>query len=239
MMNKVFHNLPIRNLKEFKLLNESSYNLPIRSLKGSKLIFTEALYEFKKLGAVIWDENIITSNSSIYKWNCSSNECLLKQKYDFKQYDPFTVSKELYDFLQYLLIIYSVGKLTCERGVNGPYTRRIHPHTNYGDFHLRDDWHTDSYNSLTLIIPITQFTMNNGCTQLLSKNNGATQLRSNNNGATQLLSKNNGEDEIIHFLGEPFKPLIMNGSTLHRQSANNTDFNRDALVLQIDSGAFE
>lgn len=65
-----------------------------------------------------------------------------------------------------------------------------------------------------MIIPLTEFIQHNGSTQLQM------------------------DGTIYHFISEPFKALIMNGSTIHRQSANTTNYNRDVLTLQIDSGAF-
>ena len=156
-------------------------------------------------------------------------------KYDHVQKEPpFYISKDLAYLLKELLVNGCELK-SVRRGLDGPYGRTVQANTKYGSFQLRDDWHQDSYDSITIIVPLTKFTEKNGSTQLILPAPRGIPLSDTYNHNEHI------DQEIVHFIGATYQPLIMNRMTFHRQSENITDTDRDsagvyddALIIQID-----
>lgn len=188
---------------------------------------------FNKTGAIIWNENILTTNSTVDNWTCASKDVCLNKIYNDRP--NFSISNSLAELLKNLL---KPLPSTQYRRLDGPYIRRIKAGTRYKDTMLRDDWHVDSFRSITIIIPLTEFTKDNGSTQLVLPLSNYKEGLSFAHGCTNI-DIYDGKCQIVNFIGEPFQPLIMNGQVVHRQSENITNKDRDALIFQIDFGAFE
>lgn len=198
--------------------------------------FELALSTFRRVGAIVWDQPILTHDSTPERWQCAHKDMVLKpnpQLY-LKRKSHFSISFQLAELLKTLLHSERDHQI---RGMDTPFVKTIPPHTDYGDFMLRSDWHVDSYNSITVIIPLVQFTVENGCTQLKLPATFDIPMGLSYKEYKEIYMKNEQytEPKICNFLGEPFKPLLMNGLVYHRQSANTA---RSALLLQVDAAAF-
>lgn len=189
---------------------------------------------FKKVGAIIWDENIVTTGSTIDNWTCSSSDIMLKRISEDDNKRPFYISEELAQVLKELLL--TAGPLGLRWGLDGPYDRKIVANSKRDNELLRGDWHVDSHSSITIIIPLTEFTINNGSTQLKLPVDPYMPMAEKYGQSTDDVKL---DTEIVHFIGSPYKPLLMNGMVTHRQSTNITDKDRDALVMTVDIGAFD
>lgn len=117
---------------------------------------------------------------------------------------------------------------SCYNRLDGPYVRKIKGN-NLG---LRNNWHTDSCDSITIIIPLTEFTGDNGCTQLLLPlSNYKEGLSHVPVPGSNINISNNNKCKVVNFVGS--QPLIMNGEVVQRQSTNTTNKDRDDLLFKI------
>ncbi len=94
-------------------------------------------------------------------------------------------------------------------------------------------WHTDDVGAISLVIPLTDFTLSNGSTQVLL----GSHLRDAAKRIDWQALKKEGEVGA-RFVSLRGCPLLMNSQVLHRARRNDSNKDRVALVTTVDQVSF-
>lgn len=193
---------------------------------------------FWRDGAIIWPFKIGYSSYNYTNQNPPRYDCKpsswnwftdgTKMIYRFPQVakmekdNPLILPNQLVQFIRHIFQhTEDLDPGVIRRGTDRTYIRWVSAHRNPPQVH---EWHRDNYDSLTLIVPLVPFTLQNGCTEV--------KLQSHRYRSEEHFT-------IAPFIGNPFEPLIMSGEILHRQRSNFTSLHRYALIVQLDRHAFQ
>jgi|SRR5579872_3855510 len=185
---------------------------------------------FLKEGAIKWSQPILRLKSKwTWDWLSNSQEMLTRPTVQ-RSYPPLQLPQPLIDFLCKCFESMREEKGYYRYGTQDLRLSLSPRQNNQDKVEIRDNgfnWHTDSFDAISLIIPLTPFTWANGCSEICV---GSHLVPWN--------QRDENNHEKAYFVAEVGQPLLLHSLCLHRRRHNATSEDRVALITQVDRTSF-